>query len=69
MKTKLINMKIKYITAIITIMLLASCSKDFLEPDSISTFDLEYVYSNVDDARNGVNAIYSYFNQDAFRSM
>ncbi|WP_370479148.1 RagB/SusD family nutrient uptake outer membrane protein [Tamlana flava] len=65
-------MKIKNINKIcvlLTLMLtLGSCSKDFFEPDSISTFDLDYVYSNVDDARNGVNAIYSYFNQDAFRS-
>lgn len=49
-------------------MLMASCQEDFLEPSSISTFDLNYVYSNVDDARSGVNAIYSYFNQDAFKS-
>lgn len=39
-----------------------------MEPDSLSTFDINYIYSNVDDARNGVNAIYSYFNEDAFRS-
>lgn len=44
-----------------------SCD-DFLEPDSISTFDTKYVFSNVDDARKGVSAIYSYFGQDAFRS-
>lgn len=62
-------MKLKLILAIIPIVLIAtSCDKDFLEPDSISTFDLNYIYSNVDDARNGVNAVYSYFNQDAFRS-
>lgn len=61
-------MKIKYILAIIPLMLFVSCDKDFLDPDSISTYDLNYVYSNVDDARSGVNAIYSYFNQDAFRS-
>ncbi len=50
-----------------TVLILSACS-DFLEPDSLSTFDTEYVYSNVDDARKGVNAIYSYFGQDAFRS-
>ncbi|ALJ05939.1 carbohydrate-binding protein SusD [Pseudalgibacter alginicilyticus] len=61
-------MKLKYILAIIPLMLITSCEKDFLEPESISTFDLNYVYSNVDDARSGVNAIYSYFNQDAFKS-
>ncbi|MEA5426192.1 RagB/SusD family nutrient uptake outer membrane protein [Arcicella lustrica] len=46
---------------------MTSC-KDFLEPDSLSTFDTNYIYSNVDDARKGVNAIYESFGQDAFRS-
>ncbi|WP_417363278.1 RagB/SusD family nutrient uptake outer membrane protein [Galbibacter sp.] len=55
-------------TSFSLILLLSACSDDFMEPDSISTFDDEYIYSNVDDARNGVNAVYSYFNQDAFRS-
>ncbi|MCX2679999.1 RagB/SusD family nutrient uptake outer membrane protein [Galbibacter sp. EGI 63066] len=61
-------MKIKYLLTLIVIALTTSCEKDFLEPDSLSNFDLDYIYSNVDDARSGVNAIYSYFNQDAFRS-
>lgn len=61
-------MKTKYILAICAILLLASCDKDFLDPDSVSTFDNKYIYSNVDDARKGVNAVYSYFQQDAFRS-
>lgn len=62
-------MKFKLILAIIPMVIIAtSCDKDFLEPDSISTFDTEYIYSNVDDARSGVNAVYSHFNQDAFRS-
>jgi hypothetical protein len=60
-------MKIKNILMVTTVLILSACS-DFLEPDSLSTFDTEYVYSNVDDARKGVNAIYSYFGQDAFRS-
>lgn len=60
--------KTNYILAILTVFLLASCNKDFLDPDSISTFDNKYIYSNVDDARKGVNAVYSYFQQDAFRS-
>lgn len=44
-----------------------SCS-DFLEPDSLSTFDTQYVFSNVDDARKATNAIYAHFSEDAFRS-
>lgn len=55
-------------TSLTLIFAVSACSDDFMEPDSISTFDNQYIYSNVDDARNGVNAIYSYFNQDAFRS-
>lgn len=55
-------------TSFSMLLLAVACSDDFMEPDSISTFDDEYIYSNVDDARKGVNAIYSYFNQDAFRS-
>ncbi|MBK9491270.1 MAG: RagB/SusD family nutrient uptake outer membrane protein [Haliscomenobacter sp.] len=46
---------------------LVSCS-DFLEPDSLSTFDSKYVFSNVDDARKGVNAAYVQFGTDGFRS-
>jgi hypothetical protein len=61
-------MKIRYLIITVAALVLTSCDKDFLEPESISTFDNKYIYSNVDDARNGVNAIYSYFNQDAFRS-
>lgn len=48
-------------------LIMTSC-KDFLDPDSLSTFDTKYIYSNVDDARKGVNAIYEPFGQDAFRS-
>jgi len=61
--------KFKKISLLFSLILaVVSCSDDFFEPESISTFDLDYIYSNEDDARNGVNAIYSYFNQDAFRS-
>jgi starch-binding outer membrane protein, SusD/RagB family len=61
------DMKIKNILLIGALFVAVSCD-DFLEPDSISTFDTKYVFSNVDDARKGVSAIYSYFGQDAFRS-
>lgn len=68
-KMKNIYNSAKIIIASLSLTLVTSaCSDDFMEPDSISTFDNNYIYSNVDDARNGVNAIYSYFNQDAFRS-
>ena len=48
-------------------LLMVSCN-DFLEPESISTFDTNYVFSNIDDARRGVNAIYVQFGVDGFRS-
>src|SRR5687768_3932067 len=60
-------MKIKHILLATAMIITVSCD-DFLEPDSISTFNTEYVYSNIDDARKGINAIYTYFGQDAFRS-
>ena len=58
---------IKTLLIIVLAFLMNSCS-DFLEPDSLSTFDSDYVFSNVDDARKATNAIYTHFSQDAFRS-
>lgn len=60
-------MKIKYLIIALAAVLLSSC-QDFLEPDSISTFDTNYIFSNVDDARKGINAIYVQFGVDGFRS-
>ena len=60
-------MKLRNLIIVGLVLLLSACS-DFLEPDSISTFDTNYVFSNVDDARKGVNAIYVQFGVDGFRS-
>lgn len=60
MKTRIFAIAILFIT-------MSACS-DFLEPDSISTFDTNYVFSNEDDTRRGVNAIYVQFGVDGFRS-
>jgi hypothetical protein len=60
-------MKLK-ICIIAAIAFFMSACNEFLEPDSISTFDTNYVFSNVDDARRGVNAIYVQFGVDGFRS-
>ncbi|SFU15276.1 Starch-binding associating with outer membrane [Algoriphagus locisalis] len=60
-------MNIKHIILAVVAGMSFSCD-DFLEPESISTFDTNYIYSNVDDARKGVNAAYSHFGTDAFRS-
>jgi hypothetical protein len=59
---------IKFTLSVAILSTLGSCEKDFLEPESLSTFDKNFVFSNVDDARNAVNAMYAHFNQDAFRS-
>lgn len=50
-----------------SLLFMVSCN-DFLEPESISTFDSKYVFSNIDDARRGVNAVYTQFCVDGFRS-
>ncbi len=60
-------MQIRIILLLLAACCLNSC-KDFLAPDSISTFDTDFVFSNVDDARKGVNAIYVPFGTDPFRS-
>ena len=46
---------------------LTAC-QDFLEPESLSTFDSQYIYSNVEDARKAVNSMYVHFSHDGFRS-
>lgn len=62
-------MKLKQnILLYLAVISLCACSDEFLEPNSLSTFDTNYIFSNVDDARKAANAIYSHFNQDAFRS-
>lgn len=61
-------MNFKNILITLSFLVVVSGCKDFLDPDSISTFDTNYVFSNVDDARKGVNAIYTSFMVDGFRS-
>lgn len=64
---KRLDMKIRGLLMAFVLVMASSC-EDFMEPDSISTFDTNYVFSNVDDARRGVNAIYVQFGTDGFRS-
>lgn len=61
------NNFIKKAVIIIMAFSMNGCS-DFVDPDSLSTFDTEYVFSNVIDARKATNAIYAHFGQDGFRS-
>lgn len=64
-KMKLIN--IKYVLFSFLILGFASC-QEFLDPDSPSTFDQEYIFSNAEDARKAMNAAYVHFSHDGFRS-
>lgn len=60
--------RIKYtIYTLVVVLFLGACEK-FLEPESLSTFDSNYIFSNPDDARKAVNAMYVHFSHDGFRS-
>lgn len=58
---------IKNLLIIILALSISSCD-DYLDPDSLSTFDTAYVFSNTDDARKATNAMYVHFSHDGFRS-
>lgn len=66
-KKNIKKMKTKYILLSILVLTTFSCN-DFLEPEPLSSFDSDYVFSNYEDARRGVNAIYVHFSHDGFRS-
>ncbi|MDA3816638.1 MAG: RagB/SusD family nutrient uptake outer membrane protein [Prolixibacteraceae bacterium] len=59
--------RIKHIILSFMIMTFVSC-QDFLDPESISTFDQNYIFSNAEDARKAMNAAYVHFSHDGFRS-
>jgi hypothetical protein len=62
------EVKIKHIVfSLVVVFSLSSCEK-FLEPESLSTFDSNYIFSNAEDARKAVNAMYVHFSHDGFRS-
>ncbi|MDW7690447.1 RagB/SusD family nutrient uptake outer membrane protein [Flammeovirgaceae bacterium SG7u.111] len=60
-------MKFKFIIMTLAAFMLTACD-DFLAPESLSTFDSNYIFSNAEDARKAVNAIYVHFSHDGFRS-
>ncbi|MCY1723088.1 RagB/SusD family nutrient uptake outer membrane protein [Prolixibacteraceae bacterium Z1-6] len=62
------KMKFKYILYTLAVFLSTSACQDFLDPESLSTFDSEYIFSNADDARKAVNAMYVHYSHDGFRS-
>ncbi|TDD93901.1 RagB/SusD family nutrient uptake outer membrane protein [Flavobacterium cellulosilyticum] len=55
-------------TVILLIAFSMNGCSDFLDPNSLSTYDTDYLFSNLDDARKATNSIYASFGQDAFRS-
>ena len=58
---------IKNLLIVVMAFVLNGCA-DFLEPESISTFDKKLVFSNVDDARKSTNNIYTQFGEDGYRT-
>ena len=60
-------MKIKHLIYTLVVFAFTAC-QDFLDPDSLSTTDLKSIFSNAEDARKGVNAMYVHFSHDGFRS-
>ena len=60
-------MKKKLIISLLAAMAFSSC-QEFLDPESLSTFDSQYIFSNAEDARKAVNAMYVHFSHDGFRS-
>jgi len=61
-------MKIKYIIYTLVVLISFPACDNFLEPESLSTFDSKYIFSNAEDARKAVNAMYVHFSHDGFRS-
>jgi hypothetical protein len=62
------ELKLKYTIYLVAAIFSLTACENFLEPESLSTFDQEYIFSNVDDARKAVNAMYVHFSHDGFRS-
>ena len=62
------NMKLKHLIYTMVVFLSFTACQDFLDPESLSTFDSKYIFSNAEDARKAVNAMYVHFSHDGFRS-
>ncbi len=68
MKKEFIMKRIYYIMFMSLIMLTAVGCKDFLNVESPSSFDANYVFSNTSDAKRMVLGAYALFTEDAFTS-
>lgn len=64
---KLKKLKIRCLIIVAALFFTVGC-EDYLDPESLSTFDTNYIFSNAEDARKAVNAIYVHFSHDGFRS-
>jgi starch-binding outer membrane protein, SusD/RagB family len=58
---------IKYIVVLLATGFMASCN-DFLDVDSPSSFDANYVFSNTTDAKKVLMGAYALFSEDAYTS-
>ena len=61
-------MKYRYILSIIAVVIILSSCKKFLDTDSPSSFNQEYIFATEADATKAVFGVYALFNQDAFTS-
>ncbi len=62
------DLKLKYTIYLMVVIFSFTACEKFLEPESLSTFDQEFIFKNADDARKAVNAMYVHFSHDGFRS-
>jgi hypothetical protein len=60
-------MKTRYFILTLAVLTFTACN-DFLEPVSLSTFDTNFIFSNAEDTRKAVNAVYVHFSHDGFKS-
>ncbi len=60
--------KLVYILALCSSAFFTTSCEDFLDTSSLSTDNIDYVVSNVTDARKMVNHVYAYFCEDSFTS-
>ena len=62
------ELKLKYVVYTMVALFSMTACDSFLDPESLSTFDSKYIFSNAEDARKAVNAMYVHFSHDGFRS-
>lgn len=59
---------IKNLLILTMLILLNSCSQDFMSPDSPSTFDPKFIFGSIEDSRKATNSCYVNFGDDGYSS-